>query len=60
MAREKNTLRVVIDQESHLQLKQWADQEERSKRRQAAVLLQKLIRIRKEQPQKLKEMGLGN
>lgn len=51
-------LRLELSPEDNLAIEKWADHEERSKRRHAAVLLRKLTVLRKTQPDKLAELGL--
>lgn len=60
MAHDVVPIRVEVDLESNAELRKWSKDEGRSKRRHAAILLQKLARARKSQPEALKALGLNN
>jgi len=52
--------KVVLDPETDLDLKKWADEAERSKRRQIAILLRRLTTLRRTNPQDLQRLQLAN
>ena len=56
----QKTVRIgaEVDPETDRELEAWSEQEERSKRRHAAVLLRKLTALRKTQPAELARLGL--
>lgn len=49
---------VEVDRETDETVEDWADDEGRSKRRHAAVLLRKLAKLKKTQPGELIKLGL--
>jgi hypothetical protein len=59
MGRQVET-KVVLDPETDLELKKWADATERSKRRQIGVLLRRLVSLRKTNPDELRRLELAN
>ena len=59
MNRDVIKMGVEVDQKTNLDLKEWSKREGRSKRQHAAILLRKLIEIRKEKPNELKALGLA-
>jgi hypothetical protein len=49
---------VELDKGVDATLSRWAEREERSKRRQAAVLLRRLAELFEERPEELQKLGL--
>jgi hypothetical protein len=51
--------KILLDPDVDLELSKWSDQNERSKRRQIAVLLRRLTQIRKDKPEELQRLQLA-
>jgi hypothetical protein len=58
MAQKTVRIGAEIEREIDIEFSQWAETEERSKRRHAAVLIRKLTVLRKTHPDELQRLGL--
>lgn len=58
MKRRQIGMNVFLDTEIDAELGDWAEDEERSKRRHAAVLLRKLVKLKETNPDELRRLGL--
>lgn len=59
MAKDSIKIGVDADRETDAELRKWANSEGRSKRRHAEVVLRRVAKIRRENPAKLKELGIA-
>lgn len=53
------TTKVELDDETDKELREWAEEVERSKRRQISVLLRRLTTLRKSNPAELERLQLA-
>ena len=60
MATKKVETKVKLDRETDLELQTWAEETERSKTRQMAVLMRRLVSLRKTNPEALRQLELVN
>ena len=51
--------KVGLDRETDLDLRKWAEEAERSKTRQAAILLRRLVSLRKTNPDALRQLQIS-
>lgn len=58
MARERVKFGVDLDRETDVEIKKLADQEHRSKRNFHSVLMSRVVRLWKENPERLRELRL--
>jgi hypothetical protein len=58
MAQKTVRIGIEVDRETDLEIQEWADAEERSKRRHLAILARKLATLRKSHPDDLQRLGL--
>lgn len=60
MAKSWVTNKVDLDPETDLEIKRWADEADRSKRRQLAVLIRRLVNLKKTNPDAIKQLELNH
>lgn len=60
MAQKTVRIGVEIDRESDADFQKWADNEGRSKRRHAEILMRRLIEIFNSKPTELERLGLAS
>jgi hypothetical protein len=58
MSMQTVSVRLELDAETHQAMGDWSKVEGRSTREQTAVLMRKLARLRKDQPDELARLGL--
>ena len=60
MPQKTCTTSIELERETALSMKQWAEEEGRSTRRHVAVLMRKLVHLKKSQPDELRRLGLAD
>jgi predicted ATPase with chaperone activity len=60
MGRDLINIRVELDRESDSDLHRWAKEEERSKRLHAKVILRRILQVRRQNPDLLRQLGLAH
>ncbi len=60
MAQKTVRIGIEVDRETDTEISEWSEEEGRSKRRHTAILVRRLAKLRKTNPDDLQRLGLLN